>query len=376
MERLYLKNYRNIKEEDLAFNPTLNLFIGKNAQGKTNLLESIYLMGTGSSHRTKSDQDLIDWDADYFFLKASIIKRTREMTFSYGYNKSKKEIKIDNNPLQKIGDLMGYINVVLFSPEDLQMVKGSPAFRRRFLNLEISQVNPYYYHNLQKYNQVVRQRNLLLKEIRANYAERKKKRDLLSVWDQQLVDLGSRLIKKRLEVIERLDILARLTHRKITDGRENLKMEYKSVLGAIEEQTSREEIEIIFAERLKEDVDNEINRGSTLYGPHLDDIELFINEVNVRQFGSQGQQRTTALALKISELEFMKSEIGEYPILLLDDVFSELDSLRKSHLLEVIRDKIQTFITSTDADAVNEIQSKYNLYSVTEGQVELSKGSD
>ncbi len=376
MERLYLKNYRNIKEEDLAFNPTLNLFIGKNAQGKTNLLESIYLMGTGSSHRTKSDQDLIDWDADYFFLKASIIKRTREMTFSYGYNKLKKEIKIDNNPLQKIGDLMGYINVVLFSPEDLQMVKGSPAFRRRFLNLEISQVNPYYYHNLQKYNQVVRQRNLLLKEIRANYAERKKKRDLLSVWDQQLVDLGSRLIKKRLEVIERLDILARLTHRKITDGRENLKMEYKSVLGAIEEQTSREEIEIIFAERLKEDVDNEINRGSTLYGPHLDDIELFINEVNVRQFGSQGQQRTTALALKISELEFMKSEIGEYPILLLDDVFSELDSLRKSHLLEVIRDKIQTFITSTDADAVNEIQSKYNLYSVTEGQVELSKGSD
>lgn len=374
VNRLYLKNYRNFKLADLKFNPRLNLFIGKNAQGKTNILESLYYLGTGSSHRTNIDSDLIHWGSDYFFLKTDLQKRNRDMVISFGYNKSKKEIKIDSNPLNKISDLMGYINIVLFSPEDLQMVKGNPSFRRKFLNLEISQVNPYYHYNLQKYKQVVRQRNLLLKEMRMQTKKAERNRELLFVWDQQLSDLGSRLIKKRLEVVEKLDILARLTHRKITDGRETLRMKYSSSLGEITNQLKFAEIKEIFQRQLLSKVDYEIHRGSTLLGPHLDDLELLVNEINVRQYGSQGQQRTTALALKISELEFMKSEIGEYPILLLDDVFSELDSVRKSHLLEVIKDKIQTFITSTDTESVREIQGKYHLFTVTDGQVEVEKG--
>lgn len=372
IERLYLKNYRNITEEDINLNSSLNVFIGPNAQGKTNILESIYYLGTGSSHRTNSDQDLIKWDNNYFFLKASVFRRNREMTISIGYNGSKKEIKVDNNPIQKLSDLMGYVNVVIFSPEDLQMVKGSPNFRRRFLNVEISQVNPYYYHNLQKYNQVLQQRNQLLKELR----ETRKKGDLLFIWDQQLVDLGSRLIKKRLEAIEKIDILARLVHRKITNGRENLVLGYESTLGEITNKESREEIQAIFEAKLREGQDLEIRRGVTLYGPQRDDLALTVNDINVRQFGSQGQQRTTALALKIAELEFMKSEMGEYPILLLDDVFSELDTSRKKHLLEVIRDRIQTFITSTDLESLSEINGKHFLFNIKDGQVVQKKESD
>lgn len=372
LDRLYLKNYRNVKEVDLSFNPSLNLLIGPNAQGKTNILESIYYLGTGASHRTSHDQDLIRWGGDYFFLKSSFHKRNREMTMSIGYNGAKKEIKVDNNPIQKMSDLMGYVNVVIFSPEDLQMVKGSPHFRRRFLNLEISQVNPYYFHNLQKYNQVLQQRNLLLKEIR----ERRRKNDLLFIWDQQLVDLGSRLIKKRLEAIEKLDILARLVHRKITNGRENLVLGYESTLGEVSNKMSREEIQAIFEKRLQEIQGEEIRRGVTLLGPQRDDLALVVNEVNIRQFGSQGQQRTTALALKIAELEFMKSEMGEYPLLLLDDVFSELDASRKAHLLEVIRDRIQTFVTSTDLDSLSEIPGTYHLFNIKDGQVVLTKESD
>ena len=369
--RLFLKNYRNIDEVDLNLNPSLNIFVGANAQGKTNILESIYLLGTGSSQRTNRDANLIQWDKDYFFIKANIKKRNRDINISFGYNKSKKEIKINGNPLQKISDLMGFVNVVIFSPEDLNLVKGSPRFRRKFLNLEISQVNPYYYHNQQKYNQVVKQRNMLLKDIR----DKKKSADLLFVWDQQLTDLGSRLIKKRLEVIDKLDLLAGLVHRRITDGLENLELFYDSSFGDIDNEMSRDEIREIFNTHLEKERDHEIRRGVSLYGPHRDDMTLKVNGIDVREFGSQGQQRTTALSLKIAELEFMKSEMGEYPILLLDDVFSELDTRRKKHLLEVIRDKIQTFITSTDLDILDEISGNNRLFNVKEGCIVHSQGS-
>lgn len=369
--RLFLKNYRNIDEVDLNLNPSLNIFVGANAQGKTNILESIYLLGTGSSQRTNRDANLIQWDKDYFFIKANIEKRNRDINISFGYNKSKKEIKINGNPLQKISDLMGFVNVVIFSPEDLNLVKGSPRFRRKFLNLEISQVNPYYYHNQQKYNQVVKQRNMLLKDIR----DKKKSADLLFVWDQQLTDLGSRLIKKRLEVIDKLDLLAGLVHRRITDGLENLELFYDSSFGDIDNEMSRDEIREIFNTHLEKERDHEIRRGVSLYGPHRDDMTLKVNGIDVREFGSQGQQRTTALSLKIAELEFMKSEMGEYPILLLDDVFSELDTRRKKHLLEVIRDKIQTFITSTDLDILDEISGNNRLFNVKEGCIVHSQGS-
>ncbi|MBD3156042.1 MAG: DNA replication/repair protein RecF [Candidatus Aenigmarchaeota archaeon] len=371
--RIYLKNYRNLDEIDLKLSPSLNLFVGSNAQGKTNILESIYLLGTGSSQRTNRDSNLIQWNKDYFFIKANIKKRNRDITISFGYNGSKKEIKVNGNPLQKISDLMGFVNVVIFSPEDLKLVKGSPRFRRKFLDLDISQVNPYYFHNLQKYNQVIKQRNMLLKDIR----DKKKKADLLFVWDQQLIDMGSRLIKKRLDVIEKLDLLAGLVHRRITDGIENLELEYDCSIDKLNANMSRADIQKLYTEQLEKEQDHEIRRGVSLYGPHRDDLKLKVNGIDVREFGSQGQQRTTALSLKIAELEFMKSEMGEYPILLLDDVFSELDTKRKKHLLEVIKDKIQTFITSTDLDILDEITGDNFLFNVKEGHVLLhSQGSD
>ncbi len=364
LSQLYLNNFRNYREEYIKFNSNLNLIIGINAQGKTNILESIYLLGTGNSHRTNINSEMIKWDKNRLYLKGEIIRNNHDYNLEIMIKSKSKEIKINSNKLERTNDLLGYLNIVIFSPEDLNLVKGSPSKRRKFINLEISQVNSYYNHLLQKYRKVIKQRNNLLKDIQ----EKKVPKEMLSVWNQQLIDLGAKIIKKRLEALNKLSILAKLMQRKITDGLENLELIYDTKLN-IDHNSSKKEIKNRLKDFLNENENKEIKRGVTIIGPHRDDISLIVNNIDIRKYGSQGQQRTTALALKLAEIEFMKAEIGEYPILLLDDVFSELDSKRQVQLLNIINNKVQTFITTTNLEQFNINEISCNLFKIKNGSI-------
>jgi len=341
VNKIILKNFRNYVNITLDFTQSINIFVGDNAQGKTNILESIYYGAMGRSHRTNVDAELIRWQQDaasvsIFFSRLNI---ENSLLFKFG-TQQKKEI-IANQHTIKPRELIGLLNVVLFSPEDLMLIKGMPTLRRRFLDIEISQASPAYYQQLLKYNRIVSQRNTLLKKIRDN----KEKSDMLDTWDQQLIVAALQIVKKRTIAIKKLAMLANLMHRKITDNKENLTVIYE------QHGISDTKIEHLAAEYEKQLLERrqlDIWRGSTSIGPHRDDLILSVNGINLRTFGSQGQQRTGVLALKLAEIEFIKSETGEYPILLLDDVMSELDASRREHLLEFIQDRIQTFITATE----------------------------
>jgi len=329
-------------------------------------------MATTESHRTNRDSELINWNKDKALVQIKLIKKDYDLTISYEIEGRKKSIKINNNPLEKISDLVGNLNVILFSPEDLKIIKGGPKNRRNFLDLEISQVNPYYYHLLKEYDHIIRQRNNLLKKM---YYQKNKDINLLEVWDEKLAEKGSKILLKRLKVLKKLKILARLSQRKLTNGNENLSINYDCTLN-INNDYSLEDIKNVFLKKLKDDRNDEFERGYTLSGPHRDDLIFKINKVNVRKYGSQGQQRTVVLGLKLAELEFMKSESGEYPVLLLDDVFSELDKKRKNTLLSIINDKIQTLITTTDLDDIDNFKYKRSskIFNVKNGIIEESKG--
>ena len=227
IEKILIKNFRNLKEIFIEVNKNVNILTGDNGQGKTNFLETIYLLGTAESHRTSSDYELINWDKDQALVQIKLIKREQDIKISCKLEGRNKKIEVNNNPLSKISDLMGNLNVVLFSPEDLQLVKGGPSLRRNFINIEVSQVNNFYYKTLKKYNHVLKQRNNLLKNLRDN---RTKDESILDVWNKQLVTLGSKLIEKRLEVLDKLKILARLKQRQLTRGKENLSISYQSSL--------------------------------------------------------------------------------------------------------------------------------------------------
>ena len=370
LEKILLKNFRNLNNLHFDLNPNLNFLIGNNGQGKTNFLEAIYLLGTARSHRTNIDREMVKWNKNTALAQIMLCKKDYNLKISLLLEGSKKNIKINNNPIEKVSELMGNLNVVLFSPEDLKLVKGSPKNRRKFLNLEVSQVNSYYHHLLNKYNHILKQRNNILKEIKEK--KDKKKINMLEIWDEQLIEVGSKVIKKRLSVIDKLKILARLAQRQITNGKENLNLSYET--GLKTKNLKNKEINVIFKDNLVNNRKREIKRGYTLFGPHRADLKLEINEIDVRRFGSQGQQRTVALALKLAELEFMKSETGEYPVLLLDDVFSELDKKRRNTLLNTITDKIQTFITSTDLRDINKFSpEKEQVFIVKDGKIEKGR---
>jgi len=364
IEKILVKNFRNLHDILIELNKNLNVFTGANGQGKTNFLEAIYLLGTGESHRTNSDSELINWDKSQSLVQLKLIRKEQDIKITCKLMGKNKKIEINDNPLGKVSDLLGNLNVVLFSPEDLQLVKGGPSLRRNFINIEVSQVSNYYYKILKKYNHVLKQRNNLLKNLRNN---NKKNIDILNVWDEQLIDLGSKVIKKRLQALEKLKILARLKQRQLTNGKENLSVIYDS---SIKGNIYNGDISLIFKKNLVNNKDKEIERGYTLFGPHRDDIIFEINNIDLRKFGSQGQQRTTALALKMAELEFMKSETGEYPVLLLDDVFSELDKNRREAMINIIEDKIQTFITTTEIKDLVDINIfARDVFKVNRGEI-------
>jgi len=363
-----LSNFRNYKNLQVDFHPAYNILIGENAQGKTNLLEAILYTVTGKSHRTNNDLDLITKGEKLFYINLSGERYAGSVKIEISARADgKKLLKVNNQTQKKLSELLGTINAVLFSPEDMLLVKGGPSIRRRFLDIEISQTSPFYCHNLANYNRVVSQRNNLLKAVR----DQKESPELLDVWDMQLVEFGSHIIKKRAEVIQKIEPLARSIHRKITAGREELNLSYIPSVD-VNKGTEGTSMEDYFLQRLKETRSMEIIKGITLLGPHRDDIDIKVGDTDIRVFGSQGQQRTSAISMKLSEIEFMKKETGEYPILLLDDVMSELDAGRRKFLLGAVKGKVQIFMTTTEIEEVYQpIENNSRIFEVKNGKIFL-----
>lgn len=360
-----LRHFRNYQHLDLSFENNITIFSGNNAQGKTNLLEAIYIAAVGRSHRTSVDAELINWQQDGANVGIVFVRKDVENSVSIRFTRNQnKSISLNSHPI-KTRDLIGNLTAVLFSPEDLTLVKGAPALRRRFLDIEISQTSRSYYQQLLQYNRILQQRNNLLKKIR----ERRAQADLLETWDKQLAAGAAALVIKRKAALKKVAMLASLMHRKITDSQENLSIVYYQPY--FNEKSDNEKdifSEEWYLQKLQQARTIDLARGITTIGPHRDDLVLAVNGINLRTYGSQGQQRTGVLALKLAELEFIKSESGEYPILLLDDVMSELDGHRRDQLLNFIKDRIQTFITATDEELFH--QPKFAaFFRINQGQV-------
>lgn len=338
---LKLNGYRNYETEKIVFGQNTNLIVGNNAQGKTNLVEAIYYSAVGKSPRTTKDHDLINWCKDRASFCLTVQKKEGTKKIEAVFSKqTKKSLKVNGINLLKIGDLLGAVNVVFFSPDELKLVKDAPQDRRRFLDTDISQISKNYFYLLIKYNKILDQRNKLLK----TYNDAKLIEQTLPIWDIQLAEVGSKIIFRRIKFLEKLKGYAKDAHAYLTNGKENLELSYAGIVAETEAEIKQK-----FLDGLKSVRDKDIKLGYTNIGPHRDDIKLVVNNVDIRSFGSQGQQRTVALSMKLAELEIFKEEIGEYPILLLDDVLSELDQDRQQRLLWKVRN-LQTIITTTSYD--------------------------
>lgn len=335
VESVELENYRNYKDLHMDFDPGTNVLYGDNAQGKTNVLEAVYLCATTKSHRSSKDKEMIRFAQDEAHIKMMIRKDGVPYRIDMHLKKNKtKGIAINGLPIRRASELFGIVNVVFFSPEDLNIIKNGPAERRRFVDLELCQLSRLYVHALVQYNRTLIQRNRLLKEI----AFKPELLDTLDIWDMQLASFGRDVIKSRKEFAEQLNGLIRDIHSHLSGGREELIVCY-------EPNTGEEELE----SALKKSRETDLKQRTTMVGPHRDDLSFVVNGIDIRRFGSQGQQRTAALSLKLAEIELVKKIVKDYPILLLDDVLSELDSRRQEHLLSGIK-HIQTIITCTGLD--------------------------
>lgn len=336
-----LNNFRNYGQQNIKFLPNINLIIGKNGQGKTNLIEAIYYAAIGKSPKTSKDSELINWSNDRASFCVNLQKKAGTKSIEVIFSRqSKKAIRVNGVNLLKIGDLLGNLNVVFFSPDELKLVKDAPQDRRKFLDTDISQLDKNYFYNLTKYNKILDQRNKLLKTAQT----REILEQTLPIWDIQIADVGAKIVFARINFLEKLKEIAKEAHAYLTGKKEELEISYAGIVGQ-----SKEEIENKILEGLKQCIEKDIKLGFTNIGPHRDDIKLVVNGVDIRSFGSQGQQRTVALSMKLAELEIFKEEVGEYPALLLDDVLSELDQDRQQRLLSYCK-KLQTIITSTQYD--------------------------
>ena len=355
IKQLKLKNYRNYDLLDLEFDSSTNIFYGDNAQGKTNILESIYLCGTTKSHRGTKDRDLIKFGEEESHIEAVVEKNEVPFKIDIHLKKnSPKGIAINKMPIRRASELFGIINIVFFSPEDLNIIKNGPSERRRFIDLELAQLDKVYLSDLSNYNRIVNQRNKLLKD---SY-NRQEILETLDVWDMQLAHYGKKIIDRRNLFIYQLNEIAGKVHERLTGGKEILNISYEPSNGNMD-----------LEQAIKNNRERDIRMKSTSVGPHRDDICFMTDEVDIRKFGSQGQQRTAALSLKLSEIELVKQVTKDTPILLLDDVLSELDKHRQNYLLDSICD-VQTLITCTGVDDfVNHRFSINKMFHVKKGNV-------
>ncbi len=357
IKSLDLINFRNYEKLEIEFSEGTNILFGENAQGKTNILEAIYLSSTTKSHKGSKDKDIIKFGEDESHIR-TILEKDKVLTkIDMHLRKNKtKGIAIDSQKIKKAAELLGILNVVFFSPEDLNIIKNGPSERRRFIDMELCQIDNFYLYNLNNYNKIVNQRNNLLRDLYSNPSLK----DTLGIWDSQLVSYGQKIIERRILFINQLNDIIRDIHRNLSDGKERIEIIY-------EQNTSIEE----YSSNLASNTGKDIKYKQTTVGPHRDDICFLVNGIDVRKFGSQGQQRTAALSLKLSEIELMKRITGDNPVLLLDDVLSELDENRQNCLLNSIGN-IQTIITCTGLDEfVNKRFEINKVFRVQEGTVAL-----
>lgn len=355
IESIELKNYRNYDKLHMDFSHGTNILYGDNAQGKTNILEAIYVCATTKSHRGSKDKEIIQFDRDESHIKLNVRKRDVPYRIDMHLKKNRaKGVAVNGVPIKKASELFGIVNVVFFSPEDLNLIKNGPAERRRFIDLELCQLNKLYVHSLVQYNKIVTQRNKLLKDImfRPDYEE------TLDIWDMQLVQYGREVIRCRESFVGQLNDLIGGIHRQLSGEKESLHISYESNVTVD-----------MFEDTLRKSRPSDLKQRTTLTGPHRDDLSFIINDIDIRRFGSQGQQRTAALSLKLAEIELVKKIVNDYPILLLDDVLSELDGSRQNHLLSGIN-HIQTMITCTGLeDFVNNRFRIDKIFKVVSGEV-------
>jgi len=355
IKKLKINNYRNYNEEELDFCDKTNILYGDNAQGKTNILESIYLCGTTKSHQGSKDREIIKIGEEEAHIKMYVEKNGLEHKIDMHLKKNKtKGIAINGVPIKKSAELIGFVNMIFFSPEDLNLIKNGPSERRRFMDMELCQLDKIYLDNISRYNKVLNQRNHLLKQIRFNESLK----ETLTVWNEQLIRYGKEIIKTRRKFIEQIEPIAKDIHKKITGGKEDIKVIY-------EPDTDIDNYE----KRLSESEEKDINYQSTQCGPHRDDIKFQINDMDIRTYGSQGQKRTAALSLKLSEIEIVKNKTNDIPILLLDDVLSELDKNRQNYLIDCL-EEVQTIITCTGVEDFVKCRIPVNqVYKVIDGKV-------
>lgn len=357
IKRLQMLNYRNYKSLNITLGKNVNVFMGDNAQGKTNILEAIYYCAFAKSHRTSKDRELINWNSDSAYVSLLVGKDRLDKNIDINILKDgKKAIKINKIKVSKIGELFGSFNVVMFSPEDLKIIKDSPGVRRKFIDMELCQLNSKYYYNLVQYNKVLNERNVVLKN-------RKLDSEILDIYDIQLANFGYHIIIERLKYINKLNFYGNDIHKDISSGKENVEFKYISTIKDLED------IENSFYELLRRNRKKDIEKGTTSIGPHRDDFIVLINDVDTKSFGSQGQQRSAVLTIKFSSLKIIKEMTSEYPVLLLDDVLSELDFNRKRYILSTIGE-IQTIITCTGIeDLTNYLDNSSRVFKVKEGEI-------
>ena len=358
IKSLKLKNFRNYDLLYLDFDSSTNIFYGNNAQGKTNILEAVYLSGTTKSHRGTKDRDLIQFGEDESHIEVIVDKKDISYQIDMHLKKnSPKGIAVNKVPIRKASDLFGIINIVFFSPEDLNIIKNGPSERRRFIDLELSQLDKVYLSHLSNYHLIVNQRHHLLKDLK-DVNKQESLIQTLDIWESQLIQYGNEIIERRKEFIEEINKIISYIHNKLTGGKEKIKLSYEPSNGNLS-----------LEQALKKNREKDLRIKSTSVGPHRDDICFLSGDLDIRRFGSQGQQRTAALSLKLSEIELVKQKTNDMPILLLDDVLSELDKYRQNYLLDSIHD-IQTLITCTGVDEfVNHRFSINKVFHVQNGQV-------
>ncbi|MBK0348380.1 DNA replication/repair protein RecF [Aerococcaceae bacterium zg-ZJ1578] len=370
IKQLNLQNYRNYQHLDLTFNDGLTIFTGENAQGKTNLVEAIFLLSLAKSHRTNRDYELIKSDAEGAKISALVETNNFELPLELFLNKKGKVAKVNHIEQAKLSHFVGQLNVILFAPEDMQLIKGSPALRRRFLDIEIGQSQPIYLVELLQYNRILKQRNQYLKQF-----GRQSSFDSIyfEVLTEQLIEKAVNVINYRLNYISHLEKIAQPIHFNLSNQRDSLKLEYVSSSSKLNYE-QKQHLHIQLTKLFHEAISREKEMGVTAYGPHRDDLIFYVNEQPAQFFGSQGQQRTIVLSIKLAEIEFINQIKGEYPILLLDDVLSELDDNRQHLLMQYIEGKVQTFLTTASIKGLKLQRLNYpSIFYIENGTVQVLK---
>ena len=354
LTELKMYDFRNHGSIDLSFSPYLNCFIGNNAMGKTNILEAVYYLSTLASFRAAKDEDLIRWGKEAFSLMATLQTKNYNYSLKTKVSSKRKIYLINDAKKEKSSDFVGHLKTVFFSPEDLSLIKGGPQYRRSFLDHFLSQLFPSYHHYLVKYKKLLRQKNVYLRELKT---KKTVDFDLLEVYNQQLVQIAAWITLKRLNILKKILPLAKEYHAKINMD-EELNLNYQSCVPLDSTALTYEYLTQKYLVAVKDVQKEEIAKCMSLVGPQRDDVFISVNKKNLKEYGSQGQQRTATIALKLAQAEVFRSELGENPIILLDDIFSELDEKRRNNILDMITRDMQVFITATDKELIPEIYRK------------------